>query len=221
MDWSAWHEEYDVADSRLARRLRTVQAQVRAALSDAPAGGLRVISLCAGEGRDLLDVLPEHPRRDDVRARLVELDPRNSATALARAGQAGLQQVEVVTGDASLIDQYEGMAPADLVLICGVFGNITEADIEHTIAACSQLCRTGGIVIWTRHRGAPDRVPLICEWFEAQHFELRWLSAADAGFGVGVHRFVGAPQPMRRGTRLFTFVGSDVRRPTAATDPLP
>jgi SAM-dependent methyltransferase len=220
MDWSAWHDQYDVADSWMARRLRTVQAQVRAALSDAPAGGLKVISLCAGEGRDLLDVLAEHPRRDDVRARLVELDPRNTAVALEWAGRAGLHQVEVVTGDASLIGHYEDMAPADLVLVCGVFGNIADADIEHTIAACNQLCKTGGTVIWTRHRAVPDRVPLICEWFEAQGFELRWLSAPDAGFGVGVHRFVGAPQPLRRRTRLFEFVGYDVLRQAVAAGSL-
>ncbi|WP_406434008.1 class I SAM-dependent methyltransferase [Streptomyces sp. NBC_01589] len=220
MDWSAWHDQYEVADSWMARRLQTVQAQVRAALSDAPAGGLKVISLCAGEGRDLLDVLVEHPRRDDVRARLVELDPRNTAAAMERADRAGLRQVEVVTGDASLIDHYEDTAPADLVLVCGVFGNITDADIEHTIAACSQLCKTGGAVIWTRHRAAPDRVPLICEWFEAHDFEPRWLSALDAGFGVGMYRFVGTPQPLRRGTRLFEFIGYDVLRLTVAEESL-
>ncbi|MFJ6392861.1 class I SAM-dependent methyltransferase [Streptomyces sp. NPDC091972] len=218
MDWGTWHDQYDVADSWMARRLRAVQAQVRAALSDAPAGGLKVISLCAGDGRDLLDVLADHPRRGSVRTRLVELDPRNTEAAAERAGRAGLRQVEVVTGDASLVDHYEDLAPADLVLICGVFGNITDADMERTIAACNQLCRTGGTVIWTRHRAAPDRVPLICEWFEAQDFELRWLSAADVGFGVGAHRFVGAPQPLRRGTRLFEFVGYDVLRQTVAAE---
>ncbi|WP_377273221.1 class I SAM-dependent methyltransferase family protein [Peterkaempfera sp. SMS 1(5)a] len=218
MDWSAWHDQYDLADSWMARRLRTVQVQVDAALSNAPAGELKVISLCAGEGRDLLDVLSGHARRDDVRARLVELDPRNTAAAAERARRAGLQQVEVVTGDAALIDQYQDLAPAELVLVCGVFGNITDADIEHTVAACSQLCTTGGTVIWTRHRAAPDRVPQICAWFEAQGFERRWLSAADAGFGVGVHRFLGTPQPLRRGTRLFEFVGYDVLRQAAATE---
>lgn len=220
MDWKAWHDRYDVAGSWMTRRLRAVQEQVRAGLSDAPAGALKVISLCAGEGRDLLDVLAEHPRRDDVRARLVELDPRNSAAAREKAGRAGLQQVEVVTGDASLIDHYEDMAPADLVLACGIFGNIADADIERTIAACDQLCKTGGTVIWTRHRRTPDRVPQICEWFESRDFELRWLSAADAGFGVGVHRFAGASQPLRQGTRLFEFVGYDVLRQTEAATAL-
>ncbi|MFB7420665.1 class I SAM-dependent methyltransferase [Streptomyces sp. NPDC056121] len=218
MDWSAWHDQYDLSDSWMARRLRTVQAHVRTALSEAPAGELRVTSVCAGEGRDLLDVLAGHPRRDDVRARLVELDPRNTAAAAERVGRAGLWQVEVVTGDAAIVDQYEDMAPAELVLVCGVFGNITDADIERTIAACSHLCKVGGTVIGTRHRAAPDRVPQICEWFEAQGFELRWLSAPDTGFGVGVHRFVGTPQPLRRGTRLFEFVGYDVLRQAATTE---
>ena len=212
MDWSTWHDQYDTADSWMPRRLKTVQAQVHAALSSAPSGELKVISLCAGQGRDLLDVLAEHPRRGDVHARLVELDPRNTAAAVERLEQAGLKQVEVVTGDAALIDQYKDMSPADLVLVCGVFGNITDADIERTVGACSQLCKTGGSVIWTRHRAAPDRVPLICEWFEAQDFKLQWLSPADVGFGVGVHRFIGTPQPLLFGTRLFEFVGYDVLR---------
>jgi hypothetical protein len=51
MDWKAWHGKYEVADSWRARRLRTVQSQTRAALDDAPAGPLKVISLCAGGKR--------------------------------------------------------------------------------------------------------------------------------------------------------------------------
>jgi ubiquinone/menaquinone biosynthesis C-methylase UbiE len=217
MDWNAWHGKYDAADSWMARRLRTVQSQTRAALDDAPAGPLKVISLCAGDGRDLLHVLADHPRRHEVRARLVELDARNTAAASETARLAKLDQVEVVTGDASLIDQYRDMAPADLVLVCGVFGNITDSDIEGTIGACNQLCKTGATVIWTRNRAAPDRVPMICDWFSEQGFELQWLSEPGAGYGVGVHRFTGTPRPLHTGTRLFEFVGYDVlrRRETA------
>ncbi|WP_223167034.1 hypothetical protein [Nonomuraea sp. SYSU D8015] len=46
MDWRVWHDEYDRPDSRLARRLRVVQEQTRQALDDAPAGPVKVISLC-------------------------------------------------------------------------------------------------------------------------------------------------------------------------------
>jgi hypothetical protein len=100
------------------------------------------------------------------------------------------------------------MVPADLVLLCGVFGNITDEDIERTIGFCSQLCQTGGTVIWTRHRDPPDKVPTICEWFARRGFELRWLSEGAADYGVGVHCFRGEPEPLETGSNMFTFVGA-------------
>jgi hypothetical protein len=204
MDWRAWHTRYDDPGSGLSRRLEAVQEQVRTALDRAPAGPVPVVSLCAGQGRDLIDVLEVHPRRTDVHARLVELDPELAAFARERA--SGLGQVEVVTGDASLTDQYVGLVPAELVLLCGIFGNITSADIQRTIATSPQLCRTGATVIWTRHRGEPDLVPTICEWFEARGFERVWVSDPDADFGVGAHRFTGVPEPLVMGQSLFSFV---------------
>jgi predicted RNA methylase len=212
MDWERWHDDYDNPGTWQARRLAAVQARIREALDSAPPGPLRVISLCAGQGRDLLGVLADHPRRDDVRARLVELDPRNTAPAEAAARAAGLDQVEVVTADASLTDHYRGMAPADLVLVCGLFGNITDEDVERTVDTCTRLCASGGTVIWTRTRKEPDLVPRICGWFEERGFERRWLSEPDAGFGVCVHRFGGVPEPLGDVTRMFTFVGYDVLR---------
>lgn len=147
------------------------------------------------------------------------MDERNTAFAAKMAQAAGLGQVEVVTADASLTGSYAGMVPADLVLICGLFGNISDEDIERTVGSCAQLCRTGGTVIWTRHRGSPDRVPSICEWFEERGFERQWLSDPKAGFGVGVHRFTGEPRPLTTGRRMFTFVGYDVLKTKAGNAP--
>ncbi|MFI5728678.1 class I SAM-dependent methyltransferase family protein [Kribbella sp. NPDC051587] len=205
MDWSAWHNDYDRPGTPLARRLADVQGHLRTALADARPGPLDVISLCAGQGRDLLEVLADHPRRTDVRARLVELDPRNTAVATAAVEELGLGQVEVVTGDASLTDQYAGLVPADVVLACGIFGNISDADIERTISFCPQFCKPGAVLLWTRHREAPDLAPAICEWFEAVGFERLYLSAPDAGYGVGVHRYVGSEQPLVVDDQLFSF----------------
>lgn len=210
MDWQAWHESYDMPDSSLARRLRVVQERIRLALDACPDGPLRCVSLCSGQGRDVLEVLADHPRRDDVRARLVELDPRSVAIARAAIEAAGLRQVEVIAADAALTDHYLEMVPADLVLVCGLFGNIEKNDIERTIDACCRLCKTGGTVIWTRHREEPDLVPLICHWFEVRGFVQEWLSEPGAGFGVGVHRFEGRPEPLVPGQRMFTFIGFDV-----------
>jgi hypothetical protein len=80
-DWHAWHETYEDPHSPLARRLGMIQGQIRAMLDEAPPGPLRAISLCAGQGRDLIGVLASHRRGADVRARLVELDPRSSPAA--------------------------------------------------------------------------------------------------------------------------------------------
>jgi hypothetical protein len=88
-DWYTWHDDYDVPNTALARRLAAVQEQVRAALDEAEPGPLRAISMCAGQGRDLIGALAGHPRRHDVRARLVELDPRNAGVARQAAQAAG------------------------------------------------------------------------------------------------------------------------------------
>ncbi|HEX3781875.1 MAG TPA: class I SAM-dependent methyltransferase [Pseudonocardiaceae bacterium] len=211
MDWNAWHAAYDRPDSRLAQRLVMVQAQIRAVLDNAPPGPLNVISVCAGQGRDLLGVLVDHPRREDVRAVLVELDPTNTEFAHDLAHAAGLDQVRIVTGDAAVVEHYRDFVPANVVLLCGLFGNIVDADIERTIDRCEQLCATGATVIWTRGRHTRfDRFPLICEWFEERDFERRWASPPQVGFGVGAHRFTGRPKPLAAGEPMFTFVGYDI-----------
>jgi Methyltransferase domain len=206
-DWVDWHQLYDVPGSMLARRLATVQDRISDALDAARPGPLRAISVCAGQGRDLLTVLERHRRGGDVSARLVDLDPGNVAVAWQRASEAGLEKVEAVVGDASLIDAYDGMVPADLVLACGVFGNITDADIARTVSYLPALCSPGATVVWTRHRRPPDLVPFVCDCFAEQQFEVAWLSDPAEQFGVGVHRFAGRPPPLPRGERLFTFVG--------------
>jgi hypothetical protein len=210
-DWYDWHAYYDDPGSGLSRRLSWVQDQVTTALNDAPAGPIRAVSLCAGQGLDLLGVLADHPRRADVTARLVELDPRNTSVAAGLVARAGLTGVEVVTGDASLTSQYADFGPAGLVLACGLFGNMTDADVRATIGYCAQLCAENGTVIWTRARWAPDLVPQICGWFEASGFERSWLSDPRYTQCVGAHRRLAPPDPLDADAVMFTFTNHNPR----------
>ncbi|GAA1888007.1 SAM-dependent methyltransferase [Asanoa iriomotensis] len=203
-DWVDWHGAYADPDSPLSRRLSAVRDQIRLALDTAPAGPIRAVSMCAGDGRDLLGVLADHPRAADVSARLVELDP--TLAERARANAAALpSRIEVREGDAAFTDAYAGAVPAQIALFCGVFGNLTDTDVAATVAAAPEFVTPGGVVIWTRHRREPDLVPSILDWFTAAGFEPLSVSPKEAGFGVGAHRFIGPPRDLVTGRRLFTF----------------
>ena len=180
-DWRAWHDAYAQPGSDLSRRLRLLQGELSSWLDERPGEALTVVSVCAGQGHDLLGVLA--------------------------ARQAGLRQVEIVQADAGELSTYDGLVPADLVLLAGVFGNISDADVRRTIGALPQLCAPGGTVLWTRTRRDPDLTPAVRRWLRDEGFsEQAVLAAADVLFCVGVHRFTGVPQALSAGDKLFQFL---------------
>jgi hypothetical protein len=196
-----------VPGSRLARRLAVVQAQLRSAL-DARDGALTLISMCAGQGRDVLPVLAEHPRRGDVRALLVELDERNASIAKSSARAHGLDRVEVRVADAALTDNYDGYVPADVILACGIFGNISREDIKRTVEHLPMFAAPNATVLWTRGRFSPeDRTPdEIRQWFADTGFdEIAFDAPEDSMFSVGVNRLSVEPRPFEAGVTLFRF----------------
>lgn len=205
-DWAEWHRDYDDPTSLLSRRLERVQEHLRAELDRAQAGEIRLVSLCAGQGRDVIGVLTGHPRRREVRARLVELDERNAAFARQAARAAGLDRVEVLRADAGITDACEGAVPAQIVMACGIFGNITANDIQATVATLPSLCAPGALVLWTRHRRSPDMTPAIRSWFGQAGFREEAFDISDDGFmSVGAHRLTGEPLAFVPGQRLFSF----------------
>ncbi len=198
--WVRWHEPYEDSTSGLSLRLGIVQSMVQRALDDVDwsrPGPVRVISLCAGQGRDVIDVLATHPGARQVSALLVELDPALAAFARDRAAAAGLTgSVRVVVGDAARCAWYTDDVPADLVLLCGIFGNISEVDIAGTVAAMPGFCAPGGHVIWTRHRRPPDATPAIRAAFVAAGFtELAFVAPAGTVLAVGHHQLDGPVAP--------------------------
>jgi hypothetical protein len=212
-DWLEWHEQYDAPGSALARRLEVVREELRRALATAPAdpdGTRRLISMCAGAGRDVLPVLAGHPAGAAVRALLVELDPTLSHRARDTAVHLGLTAVSVRTADAGTLDPYRGFVPAHVLLACGVFGNVPVADAERTIAAMPALLADGGVVIWTRGQfdDGPDPSLHLRDRFRDSGFtEVSFVRPDDAHFRVGVHRLGSRPETAAPpDARLFSFV---------------
>jgi hypothetical protein len=97
--------------------------------------------------------------------------------------------------------------PADLVMLCGVFGNVTDDDIRRTVRATPSLMAPGAVVLWTRGSFETDMAPVIAGWFEESGFERTSYHADDDHrHRVVEHRLVADPQAFRPGDRLFTFV---------------
>jgi hypothetical protein len=206
-DWVAWHLAYEDPESALSRRLECVRGHLASAIDNAPAGQVSLVSLCAGQGHDVLGVLPGHPRRDDVHAVLIEFDSSNAALARRSAEEAGLTQVQVREADAGDVANYADALPADVLLLCGIFGNISDAEIERVVRAAPAMCAPGATVIWTRHRREPDLTPQLRAWFAESGFDELAFDALDTTvmIGVGVNRLsrpASVPLPVGQ---LFTF----------------
>ncbi len=154
------------------------------------------MSVCAGQGHDLLGVLASRTDAQRVCSTLIEYDARNVAAAQAMVKGADLRDVMVVRSDAGDLAAYVGSVPADLLLLAGVCGNVSDADVHRTIEAMPQLCAPGASVIWTRSRRAPDLTPAIRGWLQAAAFvEQVFHAPDDVLFSVGYIASSGYADP--------------------------
>jgi cyclopropane fatty-acyl-phospholipid synthase-like methyltransferase len=212
-DWHEWYLEYDDPTSSLSRRLTVVRSQLAALLAAAAPGPVRLLSLCSGDGRDTLPVIAASGV--DVPAVLVELDRTLADAARASAASLGLSQVEIRTADAGSTSCASGGVPADVVMACGIFGNITDEDVGRTISTLPSLLAPGGQVIWTRGCRVPgdptdvagDPSETVRGLFVDTGFEeVAFVRPDDASFRVGVVRWPHAVAHYEPGVRMFSFV---------------
>ena len=207
-EWSDWHDAYQDESSELVGRMMTCRSHVTAVVDAAPPGPITVVSICGGQGRELIGALEDHPRKRDVRGRLVELDPGNTEFASQWAAAAGLTNLEIVTGDASVTSSYEGLPPVDLVVISGVFGHIDDEDKYSLIDFARSLCHTNSHVVWTSHlsNGGPAEF-LRRGFFDRRFEELQYdiVPGDDFQFTVITNLYTGEQQPFHPHERIFTF----------------
>jgi SAM-dependent methyltransferase len=201
-DWHEWYQQYDDPDSHLSWRLGEVRRQLGADLDARLASGqtaVRLLSLCAGDGRDTIPVLAARPELE-VEACLVELDPVLADKARATAAETGVR-VDVRTADAGSFASFRDRSTSDVLMLCGIFGNISDADVERCVEASRALVRPGGTVIWTRGSrvgsGDPsDRTGDPAEWVrelfrDAGYEEVAFATPEEASYRVGVCRNAG------------------------------
>lgn len=205
-DYVEWHRWYDDPSSGMSWRLDRVRHHVAAALDERP-GPVRIVSSCAGDGRDVLGVLSERADAVRVKVCLVEIDPQLAKGAETAAAALPDTTVEVRRADAGLAATFRGAVPADVVLLVGIFGNVSEADLWTTIAAAPQLCGQDAVLLWSRGRNRGDLNDEVRQRFSAAGFvELAYETNDSASApALGVVRYEGAPVPLRD-ARWFRFV---------------
>ena len=109
--------------------------------------------------------------------------------------------MDVRTADAGSLHSFRDRMMGDVLMLCGIFGNISDADVEHCVDAARALVQPGGTVIWTRGSRVGSGDPSeetgdAAEWvrglFVAAGFEeIAYVAPADASYRVGVCRAVG------------------------------
>jgi len=213
MDWAKWHKNYEASPS-LKARLLIVREQLSRCFDLQPPGVFQVLSICAGDARDLIGLLATHPRKMDVKAYLVEDNAElveNGRKVIVEAGFE--EQLQFVVADATISSTYLGLVPVDVVLMAGVFGNLRSEEVARLIRNLSSLCKCGGYVVWTRHRrlhNGLNQIALIRRLFSESDFEEILIEdTPDDSFTIGSHRYKGAGQVLRGGIKLFEFTGYD------------
>ncbi len=205
-DWVAWHASAYGPEGPLRRRLEVVRRSVADALTRSGSGPVPIVSICAGDGRDVIGGLAGHRRAADARVLLLETDPRLAEAAREAATAAGLTHVVVLEADAGVTSSYRTIVPAGILIVSGLFSHITDADVRQTIETLPVLCARNAFVIWTRDRTEPDLTPSIREWFAAAGFQdLSYSRFTEGNAGVGMERLRIPPPAFVPDLPMFRF----------------
>ena len=213
MDWAKWHEKYEVSPAMKAR-LVIVREHLSRCLDLQPPGPIQILSICAGDARDLIGLMEAHPRKKDVNALLVENNSELVEAGRKVISEAGIEsQLTFSMSDATISSTYVEFVPVDIALLSGVFGNLRPEECARLIRSLCSLCKRGGYVVWTRHRqihGGLSQIALIRQHFEDSRFEeVQIGDTADDKFTIATYRYQGAGEILRAGGKLFEFTGYD------------
>lgn len=205
-DWVAWHRDYEDPTSALSERRRQATRLIGECLDEREGGAVRVLSLCAGDALDLVEALRCRRGGAQVSGAVVELDGALAGRAAEHLSTVGAA-VDVMVADAGATAHFADRLPVDLLLLVGVFGNLSDEDVARTIRAVPSMCAPGAFIVWTRHRREPDLTPRIRQWFDEVGCEpIAFVSPGAGQFAIGVERLVRQDPSATLPDRLFRFV---------------
>ena len=157
------------------------------------------------------------PRRRRPRAARGARPPQRGGRARSRGGARRSRRSRWWRATRAPTDAYAGAVPAHLALVCGVWGNVPDADVERTIGALPALLaepRDHDLDAPPAAARPDARDPALAR--RAGFAELAFDAPEDAEFSVGAARLTAAPRPFEPGRRLFAF-----RSATTPVDELP
>ena len=102
------------------------------------------------------------------------------------------EQIEFINGDATISFNYVEAVPADIVIVCGIFGNLAdEAELNRLLGNLSFLSKQGAFVIWTRgHFNGISYSETVRRLLRESGFEeVNFKLTATGDMGVGLHRY--------------------------------
>lgn len=205
--WNGWPEKAYLREG-YQQRLTAVQEHLCECLDDAPPGPIRILSMCAGDGRDVIGAVRSHRRRKDVVAWLVELNSQSVELGKGYSVNAGLERsLQFINGDATSYSTYKSIGAADIVLVCGVWGHVPAHEKSMLVKAISTLCKPGGSVIWTRGTSKGiARVREIESLFATNWWDKgRITYTPDATWAVATYRYCGPSQELPADGQIFHF----------------
>lgn len=210
MGWQSWHENYRNS-LPLRARLEEVSQQVTDAINAIESPRVHVLSLCSGDGRDLLKVLLSGNTNKAVDATLIELDPilvEQGREAFAEHGFSDFVQFRCA--DATLFSSYQDLPKAELVMVCGVFGNVRANHVERLIFSLKGFCSPGARVVWTRSlnefddgEAAAQRIR--CCFKDTGFREAAFKRTPEGTFAVGSLIYEGEQERLPSTGQMFEF----------------
>lgn len=206
IDWKDWHAIYDRPSGANARLL-AVQKAVSECLALLPAGPVKLLSIFAGDGRDIIPVVAGSMRRNEVNCQFIEINKALVRAGRQRAEAHGMSdKMQFECADATSPESYTGSVPVDCVLASGVFGNLLPEDVVRCIKALTGMLKTGGLLVWTRSRCAgsgESGIAAIQAALQGQGFVERNRGGC-AKFLVACHQFLNSTTRLE-GPELFRF----------------